>query len=75
MLSLAEGQNMPRSSLLLVTPALQILSSAALEDCMSMDEDGSSLQLLALKLLGMVQQECYRDNQQKVMKFILVSLK
>ncbi|KAF6327318.1 focadhesin [Rhinolophus ferrumequinum] len=64
-LSLAEGQNMPRSSLLLVTPALQILSSAALEDCMSMDEDGSSRQLLALKLLGMVQQECYRDNQQK----------
>lgn len=64
-LSLAEGQNMPRSSLLLVTPALQILSSVALEACISMDEDGSSRQPLALKLLGMVQQECYRDNQQK----------
>ena len=75
LLSFAEGQKIPKSSLLLVMPVLQILSSAALEDCISMDEDGPSRQQLALKLLEAVQQECYSDDHQKVMKFSLGFLK
>ncbi|XP_070445791.1 focadhesin isoform X2 [Equus przewalskii] len=66
LLSFAEGQKIPKSSLLLVMPVLQILSSTALEDCISMDEEGPSRQQLALNLLEMVQQECYRDDHQKL---------
>ncbi|XP_053512244.1 focadhesin [Artibeus jamaicensis] len=66
LLSFAEGQKIPQSSSLLVMPVLQILSSTALEDCMSMDEDGPSRQQLALKLLEAVQQECCRDDRQKL---------
>ncbi|XP_016060960.1 PREDICTED: focadhesin [Miniopterus natalensis] len=66
LLSFAEGKEIPKSSLLLVMPVLQILSSTALEDCMSMGEDGPSRQQLALKLLEMVQQGCYRDEPQKL---------
>lgn len=65
LLSFAGDQKIPKSSLLLVMPVLQILSSTALEDCMSVDEDGPSRQQLALNILGIVQQECYRDNQPK----------
>ncbi|XP_027471168.2 focadhesin isoform X4 [Zalophus californianus] len=66
LLSVAEGQKIPRSSLVLVMPVLQILSSTALEDCISMDEEGPSRQQLALNLLEMVQQESYRDDHQKL---------
>ncbi|KAB0360382.1 hypothetical protein FD754_004538 [Muntiacus muntjak] len=66
LLSSAESQKIPKSSLLLVMPVLQILSSTALEDCISMDEEGPSRQQLALNLLEMVQQECYRDEHQKL---------
>ncbi|KAM8804142.1 focadhesin isoform 1-T1 [Rhynchonycteris naso] len=66
LLSFAEGQKIPKSSLLLVMPVLQILSSTALDNCISMDEDSPSRQQMALKLLEMVQQECYRDEHQKL---------
>ncbi|XP_021565863.1 focadhesin-like, partial [Carlito syrichta] len=66
LLSCAEGQKIPKSSLLLVMPILQILSSIALEDCISMDEEGPSRQQLALNLLEMIQQECYRDDHPKL---------
>ncbi|CAK6434056.1 unnamed protein product [Pipistrellus nathusii] len=66
LLSFADGQKMPKSSSLLVMPALQILSSTALEDCISTDEDGPSRQQLALKLLETVQQGCCTDNHQQV---------
>ncbi|XP_077004160.1 focadhesin isoform X2 [Tamandua tetradactyla] len=66
LLSFAEGQKIPKSSLLLVMPILQILSSTALEDCISMDEEGPSRQQLALNLLQIVQQECYRDDNQEL---------
>ncbi|KAM5331243.1 focadhesin isoform 1-T1 [Glossophaga mutica] len=66
LLSFAEGQKIPKSSSLLVMPVLQILSSTALEDCISVDEDGPSRQQLALKLLETVQQECCRDDHQKL---------
>ncbi|XP_057576086.1 focadhesin isoform X1 [Hippopotamus amphibius kiboko] len=65
LLSSAEGQKIPKSSLLLVMPVLQVLSSTALEDCISMDKEGPSRQQLAVNLLEMVQQECYRDDHQK----------
>ncbi|KAF6124392.1 focadhesin [Phyllostomus discolor] len=64
--SFAEGQKIPKSSSLLIMPVLQILSSTALEDCISVDEDGPSRQQLALKLLETVQQECYRVDHQKL---------
>ncbi|XP_050617275.1 focadhesin isoform X5 [Macaca thibetana thibetana] len=66
LLSVTEDQKIPKSSLLLVMPILQILSSTALEDCISMDEEGPSRQQLALNLLEMIQQECYRDDHQKL---------
>ncbi|XP_033613540.1 focadhesin isoform X2 [Fukomys damarensis] len=66
LLSLTEGQKIPKSSLLLVMPLLQILSSSALEDCMSVDGEGSSRQHLALNLLEMVQKECHRDGHHKL---------
>ncbi|XP_073907815.1 focadhesin isoform X3 [Castor canadensis] len=65
-LSFAEGQKIPKSSLLLVMPLLQILSSTAWEDCMAVEEEGPSRQQLALNLLEMVQQECYRDDHPKL---------
>ncbi|GAB5579811.1 focadhesin isoform X1 [Prionailurus iriomotensis] len=64
-LSLA-GQKIPKASLVLVMPLLQILSSTALEDCMSTDEEGPSRQQLALNLLEIVQQESCRDDHQKL---------
>uniref|UniRef100_A0A8C0KLN6 Focadhesin n=1 Tax=Canis lupus dingo TaxID=286419 RepID=A0A8C0KLN6_CANLU len=72
LLSLAEGQKIPRSSLVLVMPVLQILSSTALEDCIYMDEEGPSRQQLALDVLEMVQQESYRNDHQKVPNLIPV---
>lgn len=65
LLSFAEDQKIPKSSLVLVLPILQILSSTTLEDCITPDEEGPSRQQLALSLLEMVQQECYRDDLQK----------
>ncbi|KAM6183133.1 focadhesin isoform 3-T3 [Erethizon dorsatum] len=66
LLSFAEGQKIPKSCLVLVMPLLQISSSTALEDCMSMDEEGPSRQQLALNLLEVVQQECHRTGHQKL---------
>ncbi|XP_061281168.1 focadhesin isoform X1 [Bos javanicus] len=66
LLSSAESQKIPKSSLLLVMPLLQILSSTALEDCISVDEEGPSRQQLAVNLLEMVQQERYRDEHRKL---------
>ncbi|XP_023571604.1 focadhesin isoform X2 [Octodon degus] len=66
LLSFTEGQKIPKSSLVLVMPLLQISSSTALEDCMSVDEDGPSRQQLALTLLEVLQQECHRSGHQKL---------
>ncbi|XP_047684930.1 focadhesin isoform X1 [Prionailurus viverrinus] len=66
LVSFAEGQKIPKASLVLVMPLLQILSSTALEDCMSTDEEGPSRQQLALNLLEIVQQESCRDDHQKL---------
>ncbi|XP_057639545.1 focadhesin isoform X1 [Chionomys nivalis] len=62
LLSVAEGQKIPKASLLLMVPLLQILSSTALEDCLAMGEEGPSRQQLALNLLEVLQRECYGDN-------------
>ncbi|XP_053061016.1 focadhesin isoform X2 [Acinonyx jubatus] len=66
LVSFAEGQKIPKASLVLVMPLLQILSSTALEDCMSTDEEGPSRQQLAVNLLEIVQQESCRDDRQKL---------
>ncbi|XP_044516611.1 focadhesin isoform X2 [Gracilinanus agilis] len=57
-------KNIPTSSLLLVMPLLQILSSTALEDCISAEDGSPSRQELALTLLEMVQQEGSREQNQ-----------
>ncbi|XP_051044108.1 focadhesin isoform X2 [Phodopus roborovskii] len=62
LLSFAEGQKIPKASLLLVVPLLQILSSTALEECLAMGEEGPSRQQLALNLLEVLQRECYGDD-------------
>uniref|UniRef100_A0A667IJQ2 Focadhesin n=1 Tax=Lynx canadensis TaxID=61383 RepID=A0A667IJQ2_LYNCA len=66
LVSFAEGQKIPKASLVLVMPLLQILSSTALEDCMSTDKEGPSRQQLAVNLLEIVQQESCRDDRQKL---------
>ncbi|XP_076790798.1 focadhesin isoform X2 [Arvicanthis niloticus] len=60
--SLTDGQKIPKASLLLLVPLLQILSSTALEDCLAMGEEGPSRQQLALSLLEVLQRECYGDD-------------
>ncbi|XP_037058595.1 focadhesin isoform X4 [Peromyscus leucopus] len=66
LLSLAEGQKIPKASLLLMVPLLQILSSTALEDCLAMGEEGPSRQQLALNLLEVLQRECYEDDHHMI---------
>lgn len=66
LLSLAEGQKIPKASLLLMVPLLQILSSTALEDCLAMGEEGPSRQQLALNLLEVLQRECYGDDHHMI---------
>ncbi|CAO2588015.1 Focad [Lemmus lemmus] len=72
LLSVDEGQKIPKASLLLVVPLLQILSSTALEDCLAMGEEGPSRQQLALNLLEVLQRECYGDNHHMVPNLIPV---
>ncbi|XP_060093204.1 focadhesin [Heteronotia binoei] len=55
LLSCSETEMTPAASLTLVMPALQILSSAALDNCMSEEESGTSRKQLAINLLEMVQ--------------------
>ncbi|XP_074064886.1 focadhesin isoform X1 [Macrotis lagotis] len=59
-------KNIPSSSLLLVMPLLQILSSTALEDCISAEDVSPSRQELALTLLEMAQQEGSKEQKQLV---------
>lgn len=66
LLSLTEGQRIPKVSLLLLVPLLQILSSTALEDCLATGEEGPSRQQLALSLLEMLQRECHGDDQHTI---------
>ncbi|XP_031233685.1 focadhesin isoform X2 [Mastomys coucha] len=66
LLSHTEGQKIPKASLLLLVPLLQILSSTALEDCLAMGEDAPSRQQLALSLLEVLQREHYVDDCHKI---------
>jgi hypothetical protein len=67
LLSLTEGQKIPKASLLLLVPLLQILSSTALEDCLAMGEEGPSRQQLALSLVEVLQKERHGDDSHTVM--------
>ncbi|XP_006034647.1 focadhesin isoform X2 [Alligator sinensis] len=64
LLSCSETQKIPTTSLVLVMPALQILSSTAVEDCISQEDAGSTRQQLAINLLEIVQQEGMKDGKQ-----------
>lgn len=66
LLSLTEGQRIPKASLLLLVPLLQILSSTALEDCLATGEEGPSRQQLALSLLEVLQRECHGDDRHTI---------
>nr|XP_056704217.1 focadhesin isoform X1 [Euleptes europaea] len=55
LLSCSETEMTLAASLTLVMPVLQILSSAAVDDCMSEEEDGISRKQLAINLLEIVQ--------------------
>uniref|UniRef100_A0A4X2KVD1 Focadhesin n=1 Tax=Vombatus ursinus TaxID=29139 RepID=A0A4X2KVD1_VOMUR len=64
LLSSAGTKITPTSSLLLVMPLLQILSSTALEDCISAEDVSPSRQELAVTLLKMVQEEGCKEQKQ-----------
>ncbi|XP_068944184.1 focadhesin isoform X2 [Petaurus breviceps papuanus] len=72
LLSSDGSKNTPTSSLLLVMPLLQILSSTALEDCISAEDVGPSRQELAVTLLEMVQQEGSKEQKQLVPNLVPV---
>uniref|UniRef100_A0A8C3SNW2 Focadhesin n=1 Tax=Chelydra serpentina TaxID=8475 RepID=A0A8C3SNW2_CHESE len=57
LLSCTETQKIPATAIILVMPLLQILSSTAVEDCISEEDSGPTRQQLAINLLEMVQQE------------------
>uniref|UniRef100_A0A8D0BRD5 Focadhesin n=1 Tax=Salvator merianae TaxID=96440 RepID=A0A8D0BRD5_SALMN len=51
---------------ILVMPALQILSSTAVQDCITEEDDGTTRQQLAINLLELVQQEELKEKRQLV---------
>uniref|UniRef100_A0A4X2L1S6 Focadhesin n=1 Tax=Vombatus ursinus TaxID=29139 RepID=A0A4X2L1S6_VOMUR len=72
LLSSAGTKITPTSSLLLVMPLLQILSSTALEDCISAEDVSPSRQELAVTLLKMVQEEGCKEQKQLVPNLVPV---
>uniref|UniRef100_A0A674K1R1 Focadhesin n=1 Tax=Terrapene triunguis TaxID=2587831 RepID=A0A674K1R1_9SAUR len=63
LLSCTETQKIPATAIILVMPVLQILSSTAVEDCISEEDSGPTRQQLAINLLEMVQQEGTKDKK------------
>ncbi|KAH1168614.1 focadhesin [Mauremys mutica] len=63
LLSCTETQKIPATAIILVMPVLQILSSTAVEDCISEEDSGPTRQQLAINLLEMVQQESIKDKK------------
>ncbi|XP_030423609.1 focadhesin isoform X5 [Gopherus evgoodei] len=63
LLSCTETQKIPATAIILMMPVLQILSSTAVEDCISEEDSGSTRQQLAINLLEMVQQESIKDKK------------
>uniref|UniRef100_A0A8C3I2R5 Focadhesin n=1 Tax=Chrysemys picta bellii TaxID=8478 RepID=A0A8C3I2R5_CHRPI len=63
LLSCTEIQKIPATAIILVMPVLQILSSTAVEDCISEEDSGPTRQQLAINLLEMVQQEGTKDKK------------
>uniref|UniRef100_A0A8C3SMM6 Focadhesin n=1 Tax=Chelydra serpentina TaxID=8475 RepID=A0A8C3SMM6_CHESE len=63
LLSCTETQKIPATAIILVMPLLQILSSTAVEDCISEEDSGPTRQQLAINLLEMVQQEGVKDKK------------
>ncbi|XP_075787600.1 focadhesin [Pelodiscus sinensis] len=65
LLSCPEIQKIPAMAIILVMPVLQILSSTAVEDCISEEESAPTRQQLAINLLEMVQQEGIKDKKKQ----------
>ncbi|XP_050800058.1 focadhesin isoform X4 [Gopherus flavomarginatus] len=63
LLSCTETQKIPATAIILMMPVLQILSSTAVEDCISEEDSGPTRQQLAINLLEMVQQESIKDKK------------
>uniref|UniRef100_A0A674K0Q7 Focadhesin n=1 Tax=Terrapene triunguis TaxID=2587831 RepID=A0A674K0Q7_9SAUR len=72
LLSCTETQKIPATAIILVMPVLQILSSTAVEDCISEEDSGPTRQQLAINLLEMVQQEGTKDKKKLVPNLIPV---
>ncbi|EMP34040.1 hypothetical protein UY3_08786 [Chelonia mydas] len=63
LLSCTETHKIPATAIILVMPVLQILSSTAVEDCISEEDSDPTRQQLAINLLEMVQQEGIKDKK------------
>ncbi|KAK2524021.1 focadhesin [Columba livia] len=66
LLSCSETQNIPTAALTLVMPVLQILSSAAVGDCLSEDDSGTTRHQLAVNILEVLQEEGVKDKNELV---------
>ncbi|XP_061486839.1 focadhesin [Rhineura floridana] len=64
LLSCSETKMSPAVALILVMPALQILSSTAVQDCMTEEDGGTTRQQLAIHLLEIIQQEELKERKQ-----------
>ncbi|NXJ99967.1 FOCAD protein, partial [Corythaixoides concolor] len=64
-LSCSETHN-STTTLTLVMPVLQILSSTTIGDCLSEDDSGSTRQQLAVNLLGILREEGVKDKKELV---------
>ncbi|NXF86617.1 FOCAD protein, partial [Eubucco bourcierii] len=66
LLSCSGTQNISTTAPVLVMPVLQILSSAAVGDCLSEDDSGTTRHQLAVNLLGVLQEETVKDKKELV---------
>uniref|UniRef100_A0A803T5P5 Focadhesin n=1 Tax=Anolis carolinensis TaxID=28377 RepID=A0A803T5P5_ANOCA len=71
-LSCPETKKTQTAALILVMPALQILSSTAVEEYMTEKDGGATRQQLAINLLEIVQQEELKEKKQPVPNLIPV---
>lgn len=74
LLACSETEMILLASLILVMPALQILSSSAIEDCMSEEDSSTSRKQLAINLLEIVQRRELKGKKKLVMFLIHIFL-
>uniref|UniRef100_A0A8C5TYQ5 Focadhesin n=1 Tax=Malurus cyaneus samueli TaxID=2593467 RepID=A0A8C5TYQ5_9PASS len=74
LLSYSETQDISATSLILVMPVLQILSSKTVGDCLSRDVSETTRQQLAVNLLGILKEEGVKDKQESVKLWVSCKL-